>query len=81
MSPAVYCQIFSPVSALRQYKSGNGLALNSPVEKLAIECDDKTKSKIEKILDDVKGTMNVEEVEFGKGDIEIEGYKIKLSVK
>jgi len=69
------------VSALRQYKSGNGLALNSPVEKLVIECDDKAKGKIEKILDDVKGAMNIEEIEFGKGEIEVEGYKIKISVK
>lgn len=69
------------VSAIRQYKSGKGLALNSPIEKLTIECDDITKEKIEKVLADIRGTMNIEEVEFGKGEIEVEGYKIRLNAK
>ena len=69
------------ISALRQYKSSNGLALNSPIEKLLIECDDETKKMLEKTLDDIKGTMKVENIEFGKGKIEVEGYKIRLDVK
>ena len=68
------------ISSLRQYKSNNEMALNTPLEKLTIECDKETKKKLEKTFDDIKGTMKVEEIGFGKGDIEVEGYKIKIKV-
>ena len=68
------------ISSLRQYKSNKGLALNSPVEKLIIECDENNKKKLENTLDDIKGTMKVKNIEFGKGEIEVEVYKIKISV-
>ena len=69
------------ISSLRQYKSSKGLALNSPIEKLSIDCDDETKKKLKKTLEDIKGTMKVENIDFGKGNIEVEGFKIKLNVK
>jgi valyl-tRNA synthetase len=68
------------ISSLRQYKSSKGLALNSEVEKLTVECDGDTMKKLENTLEDIKGTMKVNNIEFGKGEIEVEGYKIKLSV-
>jgi valyl-tRNA synthetase len=68
------------ISSLRQYKSKKGLALNSPIKKLIIECDENTKEKLEETFEDIKGTMNVKEIEFGKGKFLVEGYKIKLGV-
>ncbi|MFH1473870.1 MAG: valine--tRNA ligase [Candidatus Aenigmatarchaeota archaeon] len=68
------------ISSLRQYKSSKGLALNSEVEKLTIECDEDAKKKLENTLEDIKGTMKVKDIEFGKGEIEVEGYEIKIGV-
>ena len=69
------------ISSLRQYKSRNGMALNTPIAKLSIECDGEAREKLEKMLEDIKGTMKVENIEFGKGEIDVEGYKIKLGIK
>ena len=68
------------ISSLRQYKSSKGMALNSEVDMLTIECDEDAKKKLEKTLEDIKGTMKVKDIEFGKGEIEVEGYKIKIGV-
>jgi len=68
------------VSSLRQYKSNKGLALNVPIEKLTIECDKNTKEKLERISGDILGTMRINKIEFGKAEIQVEGYKLKLSV-
>ena len=69
------------ISAIRQYKSSKGLALNSEVGKLVIDCeDDETRQKISTVSDDIKGTMKVKDIDFGKGEIEVEGYKIKIAV-
>ncbi|MBN2203110.1 MAG: valine--tRNA ligase [Candidatus Aenigmarchaeota archaeon] len=69
------------ISAVRQYKSTNSLALNSEVNKLVIESnDEETKQKIGLVLDDIKGTMNIKEIEFGTGEIDVEGYKIKIKI-
>jgi valyl-tRNA synthetase len=69
------------ISAIRQYKSTKGLALNSDVEKLLIECENKeTRQKINAVSEDIKGTMKVKNIEFGKGKIEVEGYNIKITV-
>ena len=69
------------ISAVRQHKSNKGLALNSPVEKLIIECNKKIQKKLEDVFDDIKGTMKVKDIEFGKGDFDLENYDIRLSVK
>lgn len=68
------------ISFLRQYKSSKGLALNAPIEKLTIECNDELKKKLEKIFDDIKGTMKVKEIGFGKAETQLETYPIKLKV-
>jgi valyl-tRNA synthetase len=69
------------ISSIRQYKSSKGLALNSEVEKLVIECEgDETRQKISTVSDDIKGTMKVKDIDFGKGDIEVEGYNIKITI-
>jgi valyl-tRNA synthetase len=76
------------ISAVRQFKSKRGLALNTPVKKLVIECSDKEmapssaieKSMIERVAEDIKGTMKVESLEFGSGEVPVEGYQIKLAI-
>jgi valyl-tRNA synthetase len=68
------------ISSLRQYKNRRGLALNSPMEQLTIECDDKLKRRLERIFEDVRGTIKVKNIVFGKGDILIENHPIKISV-
>lgn len=70
------------ISSVRQYKSKRGLSLNSPIEKLIIECDLKTQKRLEDVFDDIKGTVKIKDIEFGRGDFLLEGYdNIKLSVK
>jgi len=69
------------ISFLRQYKSKRGLSLNSPVEKITIECDSETQKRIEDVFDDIKGTIKVKDIEFGKGDIDLENYNIKINVR
>jgi valyl-tRNA synthetase len=71
----------SIISAVRQYKSKKGLALNSPFEKLVIECDPKIEKKIKDIFEDIKETVKVKNIEFGKGDIVLENYDIKIGIK
>jgi valyl-tRNA synthetase len=68
------------ISSLRQYKSSKGLPLNSELEKVSIECDDKIQDKLKNVLDDIKSTMKIKNLEFGKGNIEVEGYPVKISI-
>jgi len=69
------------ISFVRQYKSKRGLPLNATIEKLTIECDSKTQKRIEEAFNDIKGTVKVMVIEFGKGEFDLENYNIKLSVK
>jgi valyl-tRNA synthetase len=71
----------SIISFVRQYKNKRGLALNAPVEKLTIECDSDIQKKLEDVFDDIKGTVKLNNIGFGKGEHILEGYNIKLSVK
>jgi isoleucyl-tRNA synthetase len=68
------------ISYLRQYKNKRGLALNAPIEQITIECDDKLKKRLERVFEDIKGTIKVKNIVFGKGDILIENYSIKITV-
>jgi len=68
------------VSFIRQHKSNKGLALNVPCEKIIIETDEDTKKKLERVSGDILGTMRVNKIEFGKAEIQVEGYKLKFSV-
>jgi len=69
------------ISAVRQYKNKRGLPLNSPIEKLTIECDNETQKALEDVFDDIKGTVKIKDIEFGKGDLALESYNIKFNVK
>ena len=69
------------ISSIRQYKNKRGLALNAPIEMLTLECDDKYKKRLERIFEDIKGTIKVKVIEFGKGEILIENFPLKITVK
>ena len=58
----------------------NKMSLNAEVEYVMFDCDEKTKNKIEKIEEDLKGTMKIKNIEFGEAKTEIENTKIKFDV-
>jgi valyl-tRNA synthetase len=68
------------ISAVRQYKNKHGVALNAPVEKLTIECDEKYRKRLERMFDDIKGTVKIKNIEYGAGDIVIENFPLKITV-
>lgn len=68
------------ISVLRQYKSNKGLPLNAELKKVDIECVESIKKQLKNVLDDIKGAMRIKEISFGKGEIPVEGYNIKLRV-
>jgi len=72
--------IKSIISNLRQLKNSKGLPLSAEIKSLTIECENNVKNQLEDFLDDIKGTMKIKEINFGKGETEIEGYKIKIKV-
>ena len=69
------------VSAVRKYKSERNLSLKEEINELVIECDEKTKAKIRKIEKDIMQTMNIKQVSFGKGEIELGRFGIRISVR
>jgi valyl-tRNA synthetase len=69
------------ISSIRQYKNKRGIALNAPIEQLTIECDEKYRKRLERVFEDIKGTIKVKEIIFGQGEIVIENFPLKISVK
>jgi len=69
------------ISSVRQYKSNKGLPLNSPIERLTIECDKKLQRRLKEVFEDIKGTVKINQIEFEKGDFDLEGYEIRLGIK
>ena len=68
------------ISRVRQYKHDERLPLNTEIPKLIVECDKNFQNKIKMVLDDIKGTTQIKDLEFGKGNISVEGFPIKLSI-
>jgi hypothetical protein len=54
--------------------------LNAPIEMLTIECDDKYKKRLERIFEDIRGTIKVKNIVFGQGEILIENFPLKITV-
>jgi valyl-tRNA synthetase len=69
------------IAAIRQYKNKRGLALNAPLDLVSIECEVTLRKKLERTFEDIKGTIKTKDVEFGQGDLEIEGFPIKIGVR
>lgn len=68
------------ISTIRQWKHDNKMALNAELNKLTIDCDKKTQEKLKNVLDDIKGTMKIKEIEFGKAKIPVKGCEIKVAM-
>ena len=56
----------SLVAGLRQYKQSKQMALNTEIGKITLDYSKGMKEKIKKVIDDIRGTMKVKEVVFGK---------------
>ena len=68
------------IGAVRKFKSEKQVSLKKPI-KLVIECDKDQQKKIESALDDLKATTTAAELTFGKGNIELETSKMKVSIE
>ena len=70
----------SIISAVRKFKSEKNVSLKAPIDKLTIDCKAGEKKLLENALGDIRSTLFVKDIEFGKGDIECEGSEIKISI-
>lgn len=70
----------SILTAVRKYKSENNVSMKNPIEKLTIECDEKTKEFIENSMNDLKAVTSAKIIEFDKGEITTEKNDIKISI-
>lgn len=68
------------ISALRQYKSSRKLALNTELKKIIIDCDKEMQEKLKQVEPDIKGTMKVKEIGYGKADEISVSEKIRINV-
>ena len=67
------------ISAVRKYKSKKNLSLNAELNQLIIECSkNNLKSDLESVFNDLKGTLNIKEIEFGKAKGECGEIKISI---
>jgi valyl-tRNA synthetase len=67
------------ISTVRKYKSKKNLSLNAELNKLIIECTSTNlKRDLESVFNDLKGTLNIKEISFGKAKKEC--GKIKISI-
>ena len=64
---------------ITNYKAKKNLSLNAELNQLIIECSkNNLKSDLESVFNDLKGTLNIKEIEFGKAK---EGCgEIKISI-
>ncbi len=73
------------VSGLRQYKSSRKMPLNAELKRIIIECDAEAQKRLDLVAKDIRGTMKVGLIEFGKAlefakESEIALDKIKINV-
>jgi len=70
----------SIIGAVRKFKSENNLSLKEELKKLIIECSEEDKKKIEEVVPDIGATTRANDVNFGKGKIEI-GERLKIDIE
>lgn len=70
-------KIVKIIRFVRKWKHDNKLALNAPIKELIISKD--LEKELERGVEDIRGSMNIENVAFGKADTEIEeGLRIGI---
>ena len=69
------------IAAIRKFKSEKNISLKADLARLVIECDEFTRKKIEMMLNDIKMTGKIKDIEFGNGDLKLnEKITIKLEM-
>ncbi len=69
------------ISAIRQWKHYNKLALNAELSEVSLECGPEEKKILQEVAPDIAATMKIKNLEFGEGTNSIEGTEIKFNVK
>ena len=70
------------IAAVRKYKSENNLSMKAEINKLVIQIKDdykKVASGLDVTFDDLKETLNIKEVSFGKAKQDLGKVKISIS--
>ena len=69
------------VSAVRKAKSEKALSLNTELKTLVIECSTSIRKSLELVLQDLKAVTKANNIEFGKGNIEVsKELKVKVII-
>ena len=71
--------VVSIVSAVRKAKSEKALSLNTELKTLVIECSSSIRKNLELVLPDISAVTKANNIEFGKGNIEL-SKEIKIKV-
>ena len=71
-------KVIDIISRVRKYKSENSLSLKAEVENLII--DKKLESELTDFIEVIKETTKSKKITFGKGNLETEEFKIKISI-
>lgn len=69
------------ISMLRGWKHARRLPLNAPLTEVLVQCDRRTQTLLRPLLPDIAGTMNIQAVRFGKGELPVPATAIRLSIK
>ncbi len=56
------------ISRIRQWKHDNKLALNVALREVVVKCDEDVMTLVERVLDDLKGTMKIKDVKFERSE-------------
>jgi valyl-tRNA synthetase len=71
-------RVIDIISRVRKYKSENSLSLKAEVENLVI--DKKLENELSSFIEVIKETTKSKKITFGKGKLETEEFKIKISI-
>lgn len=67
---------------VRGYKTSKSLSLNTPLEKIVINCADDDKELFKSMMNDVQSATRTKNIEFGDdADIKLENFDIKIGLK
>ena len=71
------------ISAIRQWKHKQRLALNTSVREVVLDCPTDTREGLKEFLDDIKNAMKIESLKFGIVNspvFEVDGMKVDINV-
>ncbi|MDE1851858.1 MAG: valine--tRNA ligase [Candidatus Micrarchaeota archaeon] len=65
-------ELYRIIAFIRQWKHDNKMALNAPLERITLS------KKLDDGIEDIKGAMNVREIAFGKGTMDVPETGVKI---